>query len=177
MIVKLKQHYYQIPEQVRQFLLRGLIIFIVWKVAYIFFLLPGRMLDGPLTEVTGYLTAQALSLFTEASSFVADNKSFIYIDGDKAVHIADSCNGLILFIIHLGFIIAFPSTLKRKLLFGIGGVLTIFALNIIRCAVLAVISREYLTIVDHHFVFNLIIYALIFLIWQINSRALADEKA
>ena len=41
----------------------------------------------------------------------------LYLDGKKIVGVADACNALELFVLYLGFLIAYPSSVKRKLLF------------------------------------------------------------
>ena len=49
-----------LPKNIQQFLLRSLIIFVVWKIFYHVLLFPARIPDRQLTNVTTYLTQQLL---------------------------------------------------------------------------------------------------------------------
>ena len=173
----IKSHYNRIPEPVRKFLVRGLLIFITWKILYFFFLLPERIIDKPLTNGTAYLSVKLLSTFCEADYVQKVSSATIMIDGRPAVGIGDECNALVLLVIHLGFIAAFPAAWRRKAWFGIGGALLILCLNTLRCSILAIISKHYLSIVDHHFIFNVIVYALIFFLWHLFIKSPLNEQA
>lgn len=173
----IKSHYNRIPSPIKEFLARGLVIFILWKIVYLFFLLPDRVVDKPLTDTTAHFSARLLSFFINAKAGYSSDYASIFINDDKAVNIADPCNALILFVVYLGFIIAFPASIKKKVLFALGGVLTIFVLNVLRCATLAVVANKYLYIVDHHFVYNLFVYAIIFVLWYLFTKKALNEEA
>lgn len=172
-----------IPRPVIMFLLKGLLIFVLWKSLYLLVLKPERILDAPLTRKVGYTTTAFLNLFAvkhsysaadaieniqeEDGKFTAYHEVKIYQDGTEALSIGDPCNALEVMILYVGFIVCFPSTSKRKWLFAMGGLVSIFVVNILRCAALVQAAIYYKPYMDflHHFAFTFIVYALIFLLW------------
>jgi exosortase family protein XrtF len=177
----------QIPKTVRVFFGRALLLFVGWKTIYLIFLLPGRVLDGPLTYSVGVLTTKTLNVFSPSHSFSVisamdtsyfeETKKFasqmqIYQNKQKTLAISDECNALEILVLYAGFIICFPSPTARKLRFILIGFVSIYLLNIIRCSALVLIEihyNEYLDI-SHHFIFTFIVYAFIFLLWHIFAK-------
>lgn len=172
----------QIPAAVKQFLLKGVILLIVWKVAYLCLLSPTELFDKPLTLMVGKQTVTSLNWVTNSDNYtskseivnlVVDSKSTrvyqeaIYFRQKKVVVIADACNGLELFVLYAGFIICLPALLSRKLIFIIAGILIIHLVNLIRCAGITYITLYYLPHADfaHHYVFVVIVYACIIALW------------
>jgi exosortase family protein XrtF len=173
------QKWKQIPYAVKQFLLRGLTFFIVWKLIYLCFLVPGRILDSPLTRAVGVITADGLNFFTHSHNYWStsetdtgfNNKSevnqAVYFQKQNLVGIYDACNALELFVLYAGFIVCMPATIKRKFIFIAGGVSLIFIVNILRCIVVAYVVEYYPQNADfiHHYLFVFVVYALIVALW------------
>jgi exosortase family protein XrtF len=175
--------WHQIPPAVKQFLLKGLLILVVWKVIYLGFLLPGRVLDSPLTNAVGLLTTSGLNWVTGSHNYsskselgkeedvdlnaISVTQVSIYFHHQKIVGIYDGCNTLELLVLYAGFIICMPALVKRKLTFIIGGLTLIFAVNILRCVGIALIIQNYPKQADfaHHYVFVFIVYGLIIALW------------
>lgn len=171
----------EMPRMVKHFLIRAFILFIVWEGVYLGFLQKDRILDGPLTHFTAELTAKTLNIFYPNSNFYTnENSQKIYSDGwfnyeksvvwkdqQRLIGIADSCNGLNLFMLFLGFILAYPSNIRLKLSFGLGGLIFIFGVNILRCVGLGMVQIHYpnFTIYAHHYIFNVLTYAVVFFLW------------
>jgi exosortase family protein XrtF len=179
----------QIPKAVRYFFLRALIAFVIWKFIYLVFLLPPRVLDGPLTYSVGELTTKTLNIFTRSHDFTVVSavdtieiegsmqlvhQMHIYVKKNMTLSIADVCNALELLVLYAGFIICFPSPPARKIQFILAGFILIYLINILRCAALVLIFvhyNEYLDI-SHHFFFTFIVYAFIFLLWYFYTKNL-----
>lgn len=178
----LSDHFNKFPPKIRIFLSRILIMFLAWKLIYGFFLEPNRLLDDSLTMKVGKDVAWVLTTFTSDHNFQAaariSEKWFegrlyqtpvtrIEYKGEKVMHIADGCNGLELFILYIGFIIAIPASWKRKLLFALAGVLIIHVVNILRCVGLAFIAINWRGQFEfaHHYLFKVIVYGVVFLMW------------
>jgi len=176
----------RIPRPVREFLWKATILFVAWKAVYLLFLLPGRVLDKPLTYVIGKGTAATLSLFNPSGNYNAipamHPKGFgneglepvmaIRSGQTGLLDIADVCNGLELLILYAGLILCLPATRKRKLAYIIGGIIGIEILNIIRCTGLVLIylhKPEWLDF-SHHYLFTFVVYAFIFWLWYLFSR-------
>lgn len=178
---QIKEGLGEMPRTVKIFLLKAFILFIVWEGIYLGFLQKDRIIDGPLTNLTGELTAKSLDFFYPSSHFYTQNiqnkefidgwiytdKSVVWRDEQRLIGIADGCNGLNLFILFLGFIIAYPSSIRLKLSFGLIGLIFIFTINILRCTGLGMVQIHYpnFTIYAHHYIFNVLTYAVVFFLW------------
>lgn len=93
----------------------------------------------------------------------------VYFHNQSVIRIVEGCNGISVIILFISFILAFTGNLKNTLLFIFGGSLIIYALNVIRIAVLTILLY-YFPIYSHllHGVlFPLVIYGLVFLLWVI----------
>jgi len=124
---------------------------VVWKIFYLSFLLPKRVLDEPLTRGIGFSTVAVLNLVAGdhiyTGRLIADSADIdgvifrgnvvgIYRNSERTLTVADPCNGLELMVLYIGFLVCFPAPLKRKLIFGAAGCLLICILNVIRCSAL-----------------------------------------
>lgn len=171
----------EMPRMVKHFLIRAFILFMVWEGVYLGLLQKDRILDGPLTQLTAELTAKTLDIFypnsyfytlqdtkrTYSDGWFEHEKSVVWKDQQRLIGIADGCNGLNLFMLFLGFILAYPSNIRLKLSFGLGGLIFIFGVNILRCVGLGMVQIHYpnFTIYAHHYIFNVLTYAVVFFLW------------
>lgn len=178
----ISDHFKKFPPAIRLFLLRIFVLFIVWKLVYGFLLQPDRILDGPLTMKVGGDVAWFLRKSFNSQDFQATDRisekwfegqqlktpvSRIEYKGKKIMHIADGCNGLELYILYLGFLVAIPASVKRKLFYGVFGALVIYLVNMFRCVGLAYMAIYWRDQFDfaHHYLFKVIVYGTIFLLW------------
>lgn len=178
------------PPQIKAFVIRAFILFVVWKGLYLFFWAESRALDDPLTKLVGKHTVWVLDKINPSHEFIAKPKvalknfegeiqvsrvSMIYSDGKAIMNIADECNGLELFVLYFGFLIAMPATLKRKFLFGLSGIFIIHAVNILRCVGLGLLLMNWDAAFDiaHHYIFKIMVYSVIFILWVIFSKNLS----
>lgn len=182
-----------IPKPVQSFLLRGLIVFIVWKVVYLGFFSVSRTLDRPLTNLVGEHSVWLLNQTSRSNEYLA--KEMLHVtnfegeiqvapvsridkNGKKLLHIADVCNGLELFVLYVGFILAMPAPWARKLLFIPLGMVIIHVVNILRCAGLCVLITSWKEHFDlaHHYIFKMVIYGVIFALWVKFSTGINFQK-
>jgi len=86
----------------------------------------------------------------------------LLVSGHGRIQLVYSCLGLGVMSFFSAFIIAYPKKLKTKLIFLISGLLAIQVLNIVRFVLLALFWRNTRGIIlDHHTIFNIIIYIII----------------
>ncbi len=190
---ELKSTWQSIPEEVQRFLKRALLIFIIWKLIYHLFLFNGRVIDKPLTDWSTKGAEKIMQVFYPdaklmikeecGSSSELNNEitcgNFLLLNGKKIVGVGDACNALELYALYLGFLFAFPASIKRVFLFSIIGIVVIYMANIIRLAALASMNMHRVNAVDmaHHYVFKMIVYALIFGLWVLfTKRQIHDTK-
>lgn len=166
MIDKIK---HSIPPNVRPFLVRAAILVAVWELLYNFVLKPSGIPDDQLTRMVQLGAMKLLSWFY---TDIGEDGNRIVLNGNDAVSIARQCNGLELIVLYLGFILCLPSGWKRMLSFSLVGVLVIYVLNVIRTALLAAMydADHSLTDFAHHYVFKIIIYAVVFLGWVLYMK-------
>jgi len=181
------------PPEVKTFLLRSFILFVIWKSIYIFYLGYERLLDKPLTNTVGAHTAWVLNAFSIEKIFSSRELisitafegqyqvapvSLVEKSGKKLLGIADGCNGLELFILYIGFLIAMPAALKRKTLFFIAGAILIHLVNILRCVGLCVLAMNASVHFDfaHHYLIKIMVYGTIFLLWVQFMRGVSMKK-
>ena len=188
-----KKAFEQFPPQVRIFLLRGLVLFGIWKFVYLFFWAQPRTLDGPLTNTVGSQSVWILNQIYQTKGFKATpvvavtrmegdyqiaKVSKIDKDGKHLLNIADDCNGLELFILYLGFILSMPASVKRKVIYLIGGVFIIHLVNLLRCVGLSALLMHWDRYFDlaHHYIFKIMVYSTIFVLWVRFSNNLSVFK-
>lgn len=188
LINRLRDFYLQLPVQIAQFLRIALLIFIIWKGIYITILLPNRIIDAPLTSMVGSQSVWLLNKIYPTNLYTAKDTiatvafegvsqsnpvANIYKNGNKLLLIADGCNGLELFVLYIGFIIAMPAMLQRKLAYAILGIVIIHGVNLLRCVGLSILIEHLQPYFDiaHHYIFKMVIYGIIFILWiQFSNR-------
>lgn len=165
-----------IPENIRPFLLRAAILIAAWELLYNFVLKPSGIPDDQLTRIVQVGAMKLLSFFY---TNVGEDENVIILNGSRAVSIARQCNGLELIVLYLGLLFCLPSSPKRMILFGTVGVLVIYILNIIRTAMLAVMYdiNHSMTDFAHHYVFKIVIYAVVFLGWVLYMKKPKQHEA
>ena len=106
-------------------------------------------------------TVQVLSWF----GFVSiSNEYELLVPGHAVIVLVYSCLGFGLMSFFAAFVLAFPVKFKSKIIFLISGLLGIQLLNITRFVLLALFwSSRKNKVIDHHTIFNIILYIIIFI--------------
>ena len=184
----------EIPAPIRLFLGKALLLFVAWKIIYSFFLYDSQYVDHRLSTHVGEASTYVLNNYTFLDGFTTKRAirstvydgvrrehevSNIYHHDKKVLHIANSCNGLELMVLYIGFIVAMPSRIWRKIYYIILGVLVLDFINILRSTGLIYLREYFHAYFDfaHHYLFKITIYATTFLIWMLYARKiqLKDE--
>lgn len=173
MIEKLKYNYKRIPEPIRSFCIKAILIAFVWNFFYIFFFY--ESLNRFMTSHVGQSTAYMLNRYYGINGIISvfnGHNSQIYHEGIKVMMISNSCNALKLMMLYVGFIICIPSTLIRKMYYILIGVVCIDVLNIFRDCLLAGLKEYYNVYFDfaHHYIFTILMYSIIILMWFLFTR-------
>lgn len=191
----LREKFQTIPPEVRTFLLRAFVLFVLWKSVYLLFLAPSRLLDRPLTKGVGANSAWLLNIVNPTNQpysfqsqiaitqfegeFQVSPVNRIIRNGKSLVGIGDPCNGLELIALYLGFLVAISASFKRKLIFALLGSLVIYMVNVVRCTALSlmtVYSKAHFDLA-HHYIFKIAVYAVIFLLWVYFMKGVSMKKA
>ena len=175
------------PVEVRRFLLKGLVVFIAWKLLFHLWLQPVQWPDAPLVkaiasqvssglnilkgdDIYGYKIKQVNHSLRESKNsqqYLATN-ALVTKQHKPVLLIVPNCNGLELMVLFAGFIICFPGKWQRKSWFIPAGILAIHVVNVLRSMALVGMStgwwKQYFNFA-HHYLFSLTIYLFIFMLW------------
>jgi len=164
-----------IPQPVKVVLIKIVILFGAWLLLYPTWLKPLGIPDTQLTQLVTAGTHWVLSFFYDNVQAVG---SSILLNDMRVILIGTPCNGLELIALYLGILICIPGNWKRFLVFAVIGVSSIIVLNIIRCALLAWMYYQQMSVADfaHHYAFKLIIYACTFWGWYLYSKQLRNKR-
>jgi exosortase/archaeosortase family protein len=157
------------------FLLKMAAVYAVWFVVYDLWLLPDGRLDAWLSEGVAAATGAVLGpLYNTA---VVDGRT-VWATPQAGVVIEDGCNGLSALSLFVGFILAYPGTWARRLVFVPLGLAAIVLTNVVRCAALLVVSAEWPSLFDqvHAFHALFVFYVVIFGLWVAWAHWGGDQE-
>ena len=166
--VSLKSAWQKIPPSIRAFGKRALMLLVGWIILYNTLLKPYRIPDRWLSNLTAKATAAFMTQVYKPSGFMEkDGWACVTMNNRSIIRIGDPCNALDLFVLYLGFMLCIPRSKQRMLLFSIGGLVAIFAINVLRCAALAWMALQNHDWIEfaHKYVFTAIVYCCIFAGW------------
>ncbi len=162
------------------FLVKSLLIYLVWVISYRLFLHEKSPIDFFLIDNLTSWTAKILQLFNyKMMTFPADvdRLGAVGIDGSHGVLIGYPCNGLELFALFTGFVMAYPGPIIKKLWFIPLGIISIHILNLLRVIGLALLSYyapEKLEF-NHTYTFTFLIYTYVFMLWMLWALKLSTK--
>ena len=148
------------------FLFKVCIAFIAWYIFYDIWLLnDGRLDEWVSLNIIGN-TAGILSWFGYEVNSV---NRIIGIGVTPGIEIVNGCNGISAIGLFLGFIIAYPGDLSKKISFSVLGIMLIYISNLIRVIVLVISQKEWFVFFDliHDYATSAIFYLIIFVLWMI----------
>lgn len=109
------------------------------------------------------------------------NRYDLLVAGHGTLQVVYSCLGLGVISFFAAFVLAYPRSPRSKIIFLAGGVLGIELLNVLRFVALGIFWDKHGThIIDHHVIFNIILYLLIALVlyfWVKHDDASALKNA
>ncbi|MBP7506869.1 MAG: exosortase/archaeosortase family protein [Prolixibacteraceae bacterium] len=179
MFKKLKEKYNKTSE-LNKFLVKGISLYFIWRVFRKYMLLWGQYEDYTDKFADVYLNLSQFFLkITGFKTFVDFDLNKLWIAGaEKSIEVVYDCLGTNLFVVFTIFIIIYPGKIITKLWYIPAGVAVIFLLNAIRMSAMAYIadvSPQNFEIF-HHFIFQGVIYGVIFLMWFGFVRLSAFQK-
>lgn len=151
------------------------VMYLVWFFGYEQWIARDGRLDTVLCEQLATAGAGLLRLLGFAGSVSPTYSVLVLMNGLPAVVVGAPCNGMVLYALFGGFVLAFPGPWRRKLWFIPLGMALIWVLNVLRVAALALNHHYAHQSVDfnHHYTFTFVVYACIFGLWMLWARRLA----
>ncbi len=185
-----------LPYGVRVFLTKCLVLFVVFQCYFLGFETQTRFLNEPLTNQVAQSSIQILNLGWPEGIFTCKPKKkhiirdgvnefghgvTIFTNQNAILYIADSCNGLELIALYIGFIVAMPTNLLRKFKYIIFGTAFIYYINVFRCIGLILLQWNSSKHFDfaHHYLFKMVVYSSILWLWHLfmKKNSLKFEKS
>jgi exosortase family protein XrtF len=142
-------------------------------------LAPGKpdMITGLVARQT-QAVIQSLGYQVEIAASQKRPALNVSLNGLHVVNVVEGCNAVSVIILFIAFVLAFWRGFWRTLLFVFAGATLIYALNIVRIALLAIAIYEYPEWTDflHGVLFPLLIYGLVFVLWVLWTRQLLVQQ-
>ena len=158
-----------------RFLFVAGLMYLAWFFGYEQWLAHDGRLDAALcTQITA-ASVLLLRAFGFAATLDGVHPNLVLMRGIPSVVVGPSCNGLVLYALFAGFVVAFPGSWLRKLWYIPAGIFLIWCLNVVRVAALAINHHYAHGSVDfnHHYTFTFVVYAFIFGLWMLWAKRLA----
>ncbi|GAC1375152.1 MAG: archaeosortase/exosortase family protein [Hymenobacter sp.] len=158
-----------------RFLLVAAAMYLGWFFGYEQWLAHDGRLDNALcNQITG-ASVGLLRALGFAATIAPSFPRLVLMNNQPAVVVGVPCNGLVLYALFSGFVLAFPGPGLRKLWFIPAGMALIWCLNVLRVAALALNHHYAHQSVDfnHHYTFTFVVYGCIFGLWMLWARRLA----
>lgn len=167
------------------FIIKALALYLIWVLLFRPWVdAPGNLSDQ-MTMYTGEVSAWVIERFGY-ESFIKQQAhpgddyltTVLYIDQAAVVSIADACNALVIIILYVGFIIAYPGVWKTKVPFIILGILAVFTVNIVRVTALAFNMMYHRASFDfnHKYTFTFMVYLIVFILWMVWANKYSSVK-
>ncbi|MDZ7690970.1 MAG: archaeosortase/exosortase family protein [Balneolaceae bacterium] len=157
-----------------KFVLKVVLIYVVWYLVYDLWLLPDGTLDrwvavNIVENTAGILAALGYDIYTAGR--------LIGLGEAPGILLVDGCTGISAIGLFIGFIIAYPGNWIPRLSYIFIGIGVIYLVNIARIAVLAVTQVNWpeLFAFTHDYSTTAIFYLVIFGLWMIWAN-MGDEK-
>lgn len=162
------------------FLIKAFGLYLFWYIIYDIWLKPTQVLDNLVSDNLVSISSKLIDLLgfisIDSKAISHDDIRVIGIDGTHGLWLGDPCNGITLFALFVGFVIAYPGKIKTKLWFIPAGIIAIHFINVIRIVALCVIVKyapDSLAF-NHTYTFTILVYAFVFWLWLLWANKFSE---
>jgi exosortase family protein XrtF len=157
------------------FVLRGLVVYVLWFVVYDRWLLPDGRVDAWLSEAVAGWAGGLLRAFGQPVEVAGRVLRLMPAPG---VLIENGCNGLAAMGLFMGFVVAYPGEARRRAWFIPAGIVVLLVVNLLRVAALALVQRYTPDLfgLAHNIGAQTIFYVAVFALWIVWAR-MSDHAA
>ncbi len=145
---------------------------LLWVIGSAYGLGVASPLDSLLCRQLAVGSVWGLQAIGWQASVAADIPNLLLLNGQPTVVVGAPCDGLVLYALLAGFVLAYPGSNQRRLWFIPMGIAALWLLNVIRIMALALNHRyspetfEF----DHHYAFSAVAYAALGGLWLLWTR-------
>ena len=163
--------------------MKAVLLYTGWYLVYQEWLKHTTKIDLAVIKNLESSAAFALNLlgYTLIEESEIESIRTIGIDGTHGLWIGDPCNGIILFALFTGFVLAYPGPWKKKLWFIPFGLITIHIINIARIMGLAMVVYHFpdpeVLDFNHTYTFTILVYSYVFFLWFLWATKLSSNQA
>ena len=159
----------------RQFWRFGLIccgFLLLWAIGSAYGLGVNSPLDYLLCRQLAAGSVWGLRALGWQAEVTAANPTLLLLNGRPSVVVGAPCDGLVLYVLLVAFVLAYPGPTQRRLWFIPMGIAALWLLNVVRIITLALNHRyspetfEF----DHHYAFSAVAYAALGGLWLLWTR-------
>ena len=147
-------------------------LMLLWAIGVAYGLGGASPLDAVLCRQLATSGAGGLRALGWQASVAPDNLNLLLLNGQPTVIVGAACDGLVLYALLAGFVLAYPGPASRRLWFIPLGIAGLWALNVGRIMALALNHRYSPETFDfdHHYAFNAVAYAALGGLWLLWTR-------
>jgi len=160
------------------FIIKAIGLYLLWYLLYELWLEKQGKLDMLAINNLVFLSSNFLNLigYTVTENLVTETiHRTINIEGALPLWIGNPCDGLELFALFTGFIVAYPGEIIKKIIYIPFGLISIHLLNVLRIVGLALTlyyKPEYLDF-NHTYTFTILVYSYVFILWMIWTNKIS----
>lgn len=134
-----------------------------------------------LTNLVAKQTEALLDTFdydTQIAQHPNEPSMKLIINGKYVARVIEGCNSISIIILFVSFVIAFAGKFKATFFYILAGSVLIYAVNLIRIAILSVGLYHYPWRSEelHTVIFPMIIYGMVFLLWMFWVNRFSNTK-
>jgi exosortase family protein XrtF len=150
-----------------RFTLMAIGIYLLWFFGYEQTLAVDGRLDAALTHIIAANSAALLRVLGFNAVVSSSELNLILMNNKPTVFITPFCDGMVLYTLFSGFVIAFPTSSLHKLWFVPAGIVLIYGVNVLRIVAMSINHYySYRTLdFNHHYTFAFIEYGFIGFLW------------
>ncbi len=166
------------------FLVKSLIIYTAWNLLYFGYISSKTRIEEKMTSTIALVSSRIMNAwgFHTYTLDTFDNGHFSYseviLDNEPLLLIANPCNGLVLLVLFIGFIIAYPGNWQVKIVYILFGCLLIYLINLIRIQMLLLnlIYAEGSFDFNHKYTYTIAVYLCVFMLWMLWANYYSNRK-
>jgi exosortase/archaeosortase family protein len=150
-----------------RFTLVGVGLYLLWFFGYERSLAVDGKLDSLLTHNIAVASAKLLQLMQFNVLVSTNQPNLILFANQPTVLVGAYCDGLVLYALFSGFVLAFPGATWHKLWFIPSGIAILYSINILRIVAVCLNHHysHHTVEFNHHYTFAFIMYGCICLLW------------
>jgi exosortase/archaeosortase family protein len=147
-------------------------LLLLWVVGSAYGLGVASPLDDLLCRQLAAGSVWGLRALGWQAGVAAATPNLLLLNGAPTVVVGAPCDGLVLYALLVGFVLAYPGSNQRRLWFIPVGIAALWLLNVIRIMALALNHRYSPETFDfdHHYAFNAVAYAALGGLWLLWTR-------